>query len=143
MKLFENEVIIIESESKQVTLTNRRIRYTQNNTDVISIMLEKISSIEVTYRSWPILLLIGIIGIGYGALLLSDGREYESNQAILAIVGGAVFTFAYFLTRKHVISIAPDGGTKIHFTTRGMKNEMVQDFVNKIEEAKSNLNFKQ
>ncbi len=58
-ELLENEQIITESTNNVVTLTTHRVRYNSSSTGqahIVSIMLEKVSSIEVHYKSFYFLL---------------------------------------------------------------------------------------
>lgn len=135
MKCFENEELILASENNRVVLTTRRIRQAESKTDLTSIMLEKVSSVEVRYRRWIVILLTGIVCIGTGCFLLVENRQ----EAVLLLGIGALCVLAYFLTRKHIVSISSDGGARIFFTTRGMSKETVLDFVERLEEAKSKL----
>jgi len=136
---FEDEQEITRSDNDIVILTSHRIRF-DDSKHVISIMLEKVSSIEVHYRSWLICLLVGILAAAAG---LGIGADNNGQAMIVGLVLGAVLILAYFLTRKHVISIASDGGTKINFETRGMKREAILKFINQIEKAKKDqlLNY--
>lgn len=135
MKYFENEELITASEGDRVVLTNRRIRQTENTTDFTSIMLEKISSVEVNYHSWMWMLVAGIMFIVAGLILAF--RSHGEGFACLGI--GAICILGYFITRKHIVSISSDGGAKITFVTQGMSKQSVLDFTDKIEEVKSRL----
>ena len=135
--LFDGERAISESGDKVVTLTSHRVRYNSSSTGsghVVSIMLEKISSIEVHYKSWILVLLIGILLVAGGLLM---GAQNQGDAMILGIGFGGLCILAYFITRKHVVTIASDGGAKINFQTKGMKSDTLLDFINKIEVAKA------
>lgn len=138
MDLFEYEKVITESGNKEVILTTHRIRHEVSNwghTHMVSIPLEKISSIEVRYSSWLILLLAGMVSLLMGAFVA--GGDYNEQQAQALLIVGVVLIVVYILTRKHVITISSDGGAKINFATKGMNREMVMKFIDKVEEAKS------
>ena len=52
MHKIDNERLILESGNRQLQLTTHRLRYyetAKSNSDFTSIMLDKISSVEVTY----------------------------------------------------------------------------------------------
>jgi lipopolysaccharide export LptBFGC system permease protein LptF len=136
MELFDNEKLITNSKDNQIVLTSKRIRQTEKGKDITSIMLEKISSVEVKYQSFFLILLAGILVIIAGILMLVT----KEDTAIFTIVGGAVLILFYFLTRKHTISISSDGGAKIVFVTQGMNNETVLEFVHQVELAKMEIN---
>lgn len=136
--LFERERLISQSDNNEITLTSHRIRYNSSSTGrghVISIALEKISSIEIHYKSWILVLLLGILFVGAGIII---GANNNGEAMILVLILGGVCILLYFLTRKHVVTISSDGGAKINFETKGMKRETLLDFINKIEVAKSN-----
>lgn len=119
MDMFQNEELIMESNNKQVYLTSHRVRCyesTKKNANFISIMLDRVSSVELTYYKSSIwLLIIGIVTI--------------------PIVVGVILIIMYFASKKHVISITPDGGKPIIIQTFGMKRERMTEFITKVEEA--------
>ncbi|HEY1045227.1 MAG TPA: hypothetical protein VGF79_02235 [Bacteroidia bacterium] len=135
-QLLKNEAEIVSSSNQQVTLTTHRIIYDDKQigkSKYTSIMLEKISSIEVHYRSWPQILILGIIAIAAG--LVFAGQEEE--QASLLCGGiGLFFCVLYLLSRKHFITISSDGGTRINLLSSGLKREALLKFVNQIDQAK-------
>jgi hypothetical protein len=97
-------------------------------------LLDKVSSCETRYLSFPILLVLGIVAMLLGGYtLMGLGGE---GVGAMAIATGLVFIIAYFVTRKHVVSIASDGGARIGFETKGMKREAVVSLINWIEKAK-------
>ncbi len=135
--LFENEILISESGDKSVTLTTHRLRHNSSSTGsghIVSIMLEKISSIEIHYKSWILILFIGIL-LACGGLIM--GAQNRGDVMILGLGAGGLCILLFFLTRKHIVTIASDGGAKINFQTKGMKRDMLLDFINKIETAKA------
>ena len=123
MNAFENEKLIIESDNKQIRLTSHRLRYyetPENNSDFTSIMLDKISSIELTYYKSSIwLLIIGIVTI--------------------PILVGLILVYRFFTLKRHVISVTPDGGKPIIFETKGMKRNFLDDFIDKVEQTSMKL----
>lgn len=138
-ELFEGEEIITESGDKVVTLTNKRVRYhasSAGQAHIVSIMLDKISSIEVHYSSQWIVLFLSIALMLAGVVTgLSNERQGQLGMGLA--VFGVVLLLIYLFTRKHIVSIASDGGAKINFETKGMKRESVLDFINKVEKAKN------
>lgn len=135
--LFTDEQLITESDNKQITLTSHRVRFNSfswGHAHIVSIMLEKISSIEVHYNSWVIVLFLGILSVLAG---LVGGAGNQGQIMVMGLVVGAVLILIYFFTRKHVVTIASDGGAKINFATAGMKRDVIVDFINKIEKAKN------
>jgi hypothetical protein len=139
-QLIPGESILQYSDSGLITLTTHRIRC-QNSvwgeSNFISIMLEKISSVEVVGNSYPMLLIAGIL-IGIVGLFITFNQQEGNEGAILAIVIGLVFIIAYFVTKKTICIISSDGGNKMVFRTEGMNIESLIDMVDKIELAKNN-----
>ena len=136
MFLLDNERIISQSDEKIITLTNKRIRYTDSmcgKAHIVSIMLKKVSSIEVRYRSniWFIYLAILSIIIGY-VVNLSQGEE---GFVLFGLGLGIVFIIFYLASRKHFITISSNGKGDINFHTKGMKKDIILDFINKVEKA--------
>lgn len=134
--ILEGESIITQSKDRMVTLTNYRIRFQDTSSGrahIVSIMLEKISSIEIHYKSYIFLLIIGILLAAAGLFM---GVNNMGRQMTLGLVLGGLFILVYLRTRKHVVSIASDGGAKINFETKGMRREVLLDFINQIEKAK-------
>jgi len=123
MNAFENEKLIIESDNKQIRLTSHRLRYFETpkkNADFTSIMLDKISSIELTYYKSSIwFLIIGIVAI--------------------PVLVGLILIYMFFTSKRHVISVTPDGGKPIIFETVGMKRDFLDDFIDKVEETSMKL----
>ena len=64
--LLEGEELISQSANNVVILTTHRIRYNATNSaqsHLVSMMLEKVSSCETRYQSWPMLLVLGAVAI--------------------------------------------------------------------------------
>ena len=123
MKGIDNEKIVLESDNNQIRLTTHRLRYHEtanSNSNFTSIMLDKISSIELAYSQNSIwLLIIGIITI--------------------PILVGIILIIVFFTSKKHVVSVTPDGGKPMIFETKGMKREFLEDFIDKVEAASMRL----
>ncbi|MCC6372967.1 MAG: hypothetical protein IT236_18335 [Bacteroidia bacterium] len=137
LPLFEGEQIISSSNDKKVTLTNQRLLKLEKgfgNARSISIHHSKISSVEIKYISWPWALIIGIFLLIVGLLNSTLRLDYTT---FLGILIGTFFILLYFLSRRHLITITSDGGTRLNIQTKGMSSDDVLAFVNKMEYAKS------
>ncbi len=133
--LFNNEHVITHSDGNVLTLTNLRLRYSVSQwgkAQYVSLLLEKISSIEMHYRSKIIFLILGILAIPGGLIAGVNGDEEFIG---IGIGAGLVLIILYLFSRKHYLTISSDGGGKIHFLTKGMKREKVFDFINQLESA--------
>jgi hypothetical protein len=140
--LLNNEEIISQSKDFSVTLTNYRIRHeygAYSNTYVISIFLEKISSIEIRYKSSPLLLVIGVF---FSLASVYIMRDSSSQLPLIGFVISGLLILTFFLSRRHTITIASDGGTKINFNTKGMHRDAILHFINKIESAKNDIRLR-
>lgn len=139
-QLIDGESVITFSDNNLVTLTTHRVRYNNKvwgQSNYISIMLEKVSSLNVVYISYPILLVIGGIAIFIGGVAAYN-MHYNQGPGVVAVVGGICIMLVYLGTRRHICVIASDGGGKITFSTAGMNTESLISFMDKIEIAKNN-----
>jgi hypothetical protein len=138
MNLFEGEQIITTTDSNIVVLTTHRIR--SNNSvswgqhRTTSIMLEKVSAIQATYISFPILLVLSG-AMALGAAWVSGQSGVGGGIALLVILA-IVCLIGYFATRKHVCVIVSDGGSRIVFETANMKKDVLNSFIDQVERAK-------
>ena len=130
--LLNNEQVITQSNWNAITLTNLRLRYSDSQwgkAHIVSLLLEKISSIEINYRSKTIFVILAIAG---GLIAEANGKGEFIG---IGIGAGAVLIILYLFSRKHYLTISSDGGGKIHFHTKGIKREKVLDFINQLENA--------
>lgn len=142
MKLLQNETLLVNSNEDKVLLTNLRVH--MNDKDwgrsySITLFLEDISSIEVIYRSNLILILIAIMSLLLWLITnYNTGSLPSENVVSMGLIMVAVICFVlYWFTRKHTISITPDGGKQLNFVVSHMKDEQIYDFVYKLQEAKA------
>jgi len=136
--LFTDEMLIAESDNKQISLTSHRLRYQSTSGDKVnttSFMLEKISSIQTTYQDAVLLLIIGILAC-LGGVAASSSRETQDFVGA-GVVVGLVFIIIYAFSRKHTAVITAECGTKISFEIKASKKEVMYEFINKIEQAKN------
>jgi hypothetical protein len=138
--LIENEEVITTSNNNSVTLTNKRIIKRSGKDYLISMNLQNISTIEVRYKSFPLILALGVLIAGGS---IGAGVASREDTAFLPAILGGILIVVYFITRYHAVTISPNGGTKIGFQTQGMEQETVLEFINKIEQAKSFINQKE
>jgi hypothetical protein len=130
--LLPEEQIISKSESNEVLLTNYRLRYSVDNAEVTSIMLDQISGVRILKQSQPwLLLLAGLCLIA--AIVFATGPD--NSYPLIALVATAIFVILYFATRAHVITVA-SSSMSIVFQTKGIGSEKVLAFVNQIEDAR-------
>ena len=133
MTLLKDEVKL-DSLTNSVLLTNYRILKEHGDKYKISIFLEKISSIEMHYKSKILYLILGIIACIAGLIMQGEGAE----AGLPLLVVGIVLVIAFFLTRKHVITVSPDGGKSLDIEVKGISSERVEEFLTNVQEAKLN-----
>lgn len=137
--LLSGEEILTESNDKTITLTNYRIRYYETrfgHASLASIHLDKLSAIEMKYKSNLLFLYLGVLAIIAG-FIVAIADEHVGDLLIGIIPGIVLFVF-YWLTKHHVVHLSSDSGVKIEFKTKGMKNETIVAFINQIEQARQN-----
>lgn len=137
--LLDGEKIITESGDKSIVLTNYRLRRHISgggHAHIVSIMLGHISNIEVRYKSYLLMLIVGVLLLPIGAMAALGTGEPTAGVPVSLL--GLILIIIYFVTRKHVISIYADSGRSIDFATKGLKRDAILKFVNQIEDAKLN-----
>ena len=140
MNLFQGEQILTTTEDNIVVLTTHRIRsnnsygWGQHNTT--SIMLEKVSSIQLTYTSYPVLFILA--GLFLLVSYIMSSQRVANCETLIPVIIAIVCVGAYFSTRKHVCIVASDGGAKLSFVTANMKKDALHSFIDKVEQAKYN-----
>lgn len=132
MENIPSEYDITHSENDIVKLTSHKVRY-QDGYILKSFMLDQISGIEVKYTSQPWFILLCIASI-IGAVVFID--ETDGIYAISSLIMAVISFFLYLYSRKHIVMIG-SSSTKITFHTKGMDNDNVLAFVNKIEAARA------
>lgn len=134
--LLPSEQILLESGGKTLTLTTHRVRYDSQRMgggEIISIMLDELSSCAMIRRSKPILLILA------GAFLLISLYLYNQYQQSLGTFGFlvvVVLVIMYFVTRRQVIELA-SAGASIRVNTSGMSILAVRGFIDTAEAAKN------
>lgn len=138
LELMADEEIIYETIDK-ITLTTHRIRAIESTferKEVVSIMLEKISSISISSRNYLIFLILGVLMFLYS--LWGFVKTDNTSLDIFIFVLGLIFIIVFALTRKSVVIISSDGGHSVFFSTLGFSHESIMSIINKIEIAKNN-----
>ena len=88
------------------------------------------------YKSKPLFLILGIIVFIAGILV----KNYTDEDGVLVAgwIIGTILIITFFLTRKHVVSITPDGGIEcsINIEVKGVDKSRIEKFITNIQEAK-------
>jgi hypothetical protein len=139
MNLMTDEKVLMDGDHKQITLTTHRIRQENKSwgqLDLVSIMLEEVTSCEYSRKSRPIFLITGIL---LGAFAVFFGLQGDSNNESIfggLLLLGLLLIIFYFFTIKRGLFIS-SATAKIKLNTKGMKDENIKSFIDKIELAKN------
>ena len=131
MRLLKDEVKL-DTLTDSIVLTNQRIVNERGNKYKNSIFLEKISSIEMHYKNQLAFLISGIIVCIIGIIPLFDD---QSGAGLPLLLIGIVLITAFFLTRKHVIIVYPDGGKSFEFGVKGASPDRIDEFLTNVRAA--------
>ena len=137
MNYLPDEKVLIEADNKVLVLTTHRVRYDAigkgggwaDRTELVSIMLEELSSCAITRTSYPILLLLALVGLVL-AILVQD-------RALVGLALAVLFAGGFFLSQRQVLLLTSAGGGKIQVNTASMSLQSVRDFVDEIETVKN------
>lgn len=140
MDLLLNEKLIISSNDDKVVLTNYRV-FMKNkswvNNYYISIFLEDISSVENKYTSKIMYLFYALFSVLTS--IISINITNINIQQILTSIGvlaALIFFVLWSKSRKNIISITSNGGTKLEFLVDGMSEKNIENFINDVLNAK-------
>lgn len=126
----DQENSILKSDSGQFLLTDRKVRFTIKNwgrLNVKSIMLNKISSVEISFKSSYLLLVIAVLSVVLGYF---SGNE---NGNTFGIIFGFLFVIFYFMTLKRVMVISSPS-TSISISVKKIGNKEAVEFMDQLEE---------
>ena len=130
MKYLQGEKELITTSNNHLILTNYRIIKSEQvwgKSYRIDIFLENISSVESQFKSYPILLLLAVLGIIGG--IFSENIE-------VGIALGVFFVLIWWFSRKHLITIMPDGGNPLNILAERMTQEKINELMFFIQQAK-------
>lgn len=134
MKFIDGEEKILESNNGELVLTTHRVRLDTKSLGkrrITSILLHELCSCELSHRSYPILLLIAVIGLVVAATGSSEAMSAGAAITIISLI-------SFFISRKQVLSLATPGAPII-METKGMKPEKIKEFIDETEIAKSKI----
>ena len=134
MELLQNEKIILVSNGGSVVLTDQRIfvsnkEYFGKSYEII-IFLEDISSIEVSYKSSIIFLILA------GVLLLG-GQYFPDIPDNGIIIATLILIALWWLTKKRLIIISSNGGGKALIPVSFVSKKEVKEFILQVSKTKS------
>jgi hypothetical protein len=137
MRLLPNEEELYIVNDSKFVLSNYRVEMRKKDwgeSFMISIFLEDISSFQVKYTSIIAFLILGIICVLAG---IYRGMYLDkSGEMIGGLIVGVIFFIVWAISRKHIISIYPDGGSPIILDISGMSEDKISDLIHKVSLAK-------
>lgn len=146
MNLLPGEKILLQSDNNAFILTSHRVRMgiqTTGFSKVTSIMLDELSTCEITAISRPWLLVAALLIFLIGLFSSLSNTPFSRNDPS-GIFGGAVialiFVLTYFATRQKVISLRSSSGA-INVATKGMSMENATALINTVEAARNDRYF--
>jgi hypothetical protein len=126
----ERELLLSDTGQLSLSTHRLRLRVTHWGSDYfISLMLENIASCQAVYRSFPILLVLGVLGF-LGGLLVG-----KSEPRIMLLVAGTVLFILYFFTKKMVFRFGSAGDT-MTVGADGMSMAAAVEFIDAVEQAR-------
>jgi hypothetical protein len=140
MQLLSDEEILVSSNENRVVLTNLRIQRSTKDwgrSHQITIFLENISSIEMLYRSNPLLLVLTGFFFLVGLMTSSAGYENDATLRFGGFILSIIFLGLWFYSKSRLVTIASNRGSKLNFRVDGMKTPDVLEFIDKVMQAKA------
>lgn len=141
MNLMTNERALLESDQKTLVLATHRVRMNSKSSgrsEVVSIMLDAVSSCRLARVANPFLLwigialcVVGILGMVFG---MSAGNP-NGGSIVLAFVG-VIFMLIYFGTLKQVLEIASPSAV-VRVDAKQMRMEEARRFIDALENARN------
>lgn len=137
MNVFPGEKVLIESDNRVLVLTTHRVRYDAigksvgwaDRTELVSILLEELAACAIMRTSYPILLLLALVGLLIA--LLVEGGAIAGIVLVVLSLGG------FLLSQRQVLVLASTGGVHIQVNTSSMSLQAVRDFIDEVEQAKN------
>jgi hypothetical protein len=140
MTLFSNEHVISSSNGGKIILTDQRIH--MNETEwgksyKITLALEDISSIEYLYKSNILWLVLAGISLLFAGATYINGDSSQQGISVYGFAGALLFFIFWVFSKKQMVSITPNGGKSLQFMTENMKEDVVEEFLYKVQLTKA------
>ena len=135
MNLAPGERILLRSDTGDFVLTSQRARYSTSASgrgEVVSIMLESITSCRMIHGSKPWLLVAAAVFGVIGLLGISDGGGLLGFAFVMALLSFGL----YYGSRYQAIQITSPSA-EIKLNTQGMSVQSATTFIDKVEAAKA------
>lgn len=121
-----------------ITLSTHRVRadvLVNNERTVTSMTLDAVAACALRTKSYPLLALLGIVGLLFGLFLLPSR---QSGMGVLLLIVGGVMLVLYYFTR-YLVFIVSSAGESISVRASSGARDEVLSFINALEEAKLHL----
>jgi hypothetical protein len=139
MNFLSNERLLVSSNDNKIILTDQRIHMTDKiwgKPYQITIFLEDISSCEYLYRE-NIYYLISAVFLFFIATV-NIGNMNNIMVVYFGFITGGIFLTFWLKSRQRLIKISSKGGSALCFIVERMDDPHIEDFLHKVQEAKSN-----
>lgn len=139
MDIFPGERLLLESDNGKLLLTSHRVRFTMNTWSIsrfTSIMLEQITSCEITVLSYPRLLALALLYLGVTIYARAAFSSLPFLFGIDDLILPAILVLIYFATRRKVISLH-SAGASIRIPITRMNAGTAMEFISTLETAKN------
>ncbi|GGE06807.1 hypothetical protein [Psychroflexus salis] len=134
MDALQNEVIIKEFNQKKIKLTNYRVRFYSSRNTYTSIMLDKISVINILYFEKKKYLHFAIIS-AFGVFL-----SFQFNLPFQFPLGLSIlFYLAYIFHKEKVIYINSEDSKSVNFSVSGLSADVIDEFIQETEKKSLEL----
>lgn len=104
--VIDGESIVLESTNGELRVTTHRVRYLlkrTGSTRFVSMMLDAITSCEVTHTSFPALIVIAVL-VFLAGIAMNTSRD--STPSVIGAVLAGIVIVVYFATRRQVVRIS-------------------------------------
>lgn len=139
MQLQPGENIILSSNSNSIVLTNIRIYAELREWGYYQktyIFLEDVSSVKMISQNILLLVIIAALCAVYAVFNFMSMGEF-TRQSIAGLGMAVLFLLAWWFSRRRIISVHPNGGKPIEFSANLMREEAAEDFLEKLQLAKT------
>ncbi|MCF6180498.1 hypothetical protein [Lutibacter sp.] len=134
MEALKGENLIKELKNKSIKLTNYRVRFYSSNYAYTSVMLDKISIINVTYYENIKYLHFAIISFASIFIALKLNLPFQLPLAL-----SVIFYLMYTFNKEKVVYINSTENKSIKFSVSGLSTNEIDSFIDEIEKQSFKL----
>lgn len=137
MDLIKNEKALLVSNNDNFILTNFKVSLNHSSwfeDNYIAIFLEDISFIQRKRSSNLYYILFSLISLII-VIIIGEKHQYVNEVGIFLILG---FLYSWWLSKKNVITIISNSGSKLELNVRDMTQKNIDNFIHELLIAKNN-----